>query len=120
VTIEDETGVANLVVWPSVFELHRRIILSAGMLGCHGRVQREGEVVHVIVRKVEDLSDLLRDVEQRGSERPSRSEQDGGTTPAAPSGSPSHMGPGVPRTRDIDIPDLRLGFGIKVPTRNFR
>jgi DNA polymerase III alpha subunit len=41
VTIEDETGIANLVVWPQVFERQRRIILAAGMLGVQGRIQRE-------------------------------------------------------------------------------
>lgn len=41
VTIEDETGIANLIVWPAVFEKHRRVILGAGMLGAYGRVQRE-------------------------------------------------------------------------------
>jgi len=44
ITLEDETGVANLVIWPSLFERRRRLVLSAGMLACHGRVHREGEV----------------------------------------------------------------------------
>jgi error-prone DNA polymerase len=64
VTIEDETGVANLVIWLPVFERHRRIVLSAGMLACHGRVQREGDVLHVIADRLEDFSGLLRDVER--------------------------------------------------------
>jgi DNA polymerase III alpha subunit len=42
ITIEDETGIANLVIWPSLFEKQRRIILSAGMFALHGRIQREG------------------------------------------------------------------------------
>jgi error-prone DNA polymerase len=66
VTIEDETGVADLVVWLPVFERHRRIVLSAGMLACHGRVQREGEVIHVVADRLEDFSGLLRDVEGCG------------------------------------------------------
>ena len=37
ITIEDETGVANLVIWPQLFEKQRRLILSAGMLGVEGR-----------------------------------------------------------------------------------
>ena len=52
ITIEDETGVANLIVWPSLFERQRRLVLSAGMLACRGRVQREGDVVHVIAKQV--------------------------------------------------------------------
>src|SRR3546814_2756797 len=47
ITLEDETGIANLVVWPPVFEKNRRIILSAGLFAVRGRVQREGEVVHL-------------------------------------------------------------------------
>jgi error-prone DNA polymerase len=46
ITIEDETGVANLVIWPSLYERQRRIILAASMMSVQGRVQREGEVVH--------------------------------------------------------------------------
>jgi error-prone DNA polymerase len=56
ITIEDETGIANLVIWPSLYEKQRRIILSAGMIAVHGRVQREGEVVHLIARHLTDLS----------------------------------------------------------------
>src|ERR1700688_644749 len=48
ITLEDETGVANLVVWPSVFERQRRIVLSAGMMAVRGKIQREGAVVHLV------------------------------------------------------------------------
>ena len=65
ITIEDETGIANLVVWPSVFENQRRLILSAGMIACHGRVRREGEVIHVVTDRLEDLSEELRSVSRR-------------------------------------------------------
>ena len=61
VTIEDETGIANLVVWRDVYEKHRRILLTARMIAAHGKVQREGEVVHVVVDRLEDLTpDLAR------------------------------------------------------------
>ncbi len=62
ITIEDETGVANLILWPDRYARQRRLVLSAGMIACHGRVQREGEVVHVITDRLEDLTDLLRSV----------------------------------------------------------
>jgi len=42
IAIKDKTGVANLVIWPSLFEKQRRVILSSGMMAVHGRVQREG------------------------------------------------------------------------------
>ncbi len=65
VTLEDETSVANLVIWSTVFENHRRIVLNAEMLACHGRLQREGDVIHVIAERCEDLSGLLRGVGAR-------------------------------------------------------
>jgi error-prone DNA polymerase len=59
VTLEDETGIANLVVWPSVFEAYRRELLGSEVLGVRGRVQREGIVVHVVAEELFDLSDRL-------------------------------------------------------------
>ena len=57
VTIEDETGHANLILWPSVFEAQRRLVLSASMIACRGKLQREGEVIHVIAEHLTDLSE---------------------------------------------------------------
>jgi error-prone DNA polymerase len=71
-TIEDETGHANLVIWPAIFERQRRLILSAGMVACHGRLQREGSVIHVITDRLEDLSDMLRSVGSREEAFPFR------------------------------------------------
>jgi error-prone DNA polymerase len=115
ITLEDETGVANLVVWPSLFERQRSLVLSAGMIACQGRVQREGEVVHVITEQLEDLSDLLRSVGVReaGSLVTHRRSDEAHTGE-----SQNQRGPG--RAHDITVPDLRLGSGIKVPTRDFR
>jgi error-prone DNA polymerase len=56
VTIEDETGVANLVIWPKLYERQRRVILGARMLSVKGRIQREGAVVHLIANRLIDLS----------------------------------------------------------------
>ncbi len=59
-TLEDETGIANLVVWRPVFERFRRIVMGAKLVQCEGRVQREGEVVHIVAERLTDLSPLLR------------------------------------------------------------
>jgi len=59
VTLEDETGSANIVVWPAVFESHRRIVLSARLMRITGELQRQGIVTHVIAERIEDLSHLL-------------------------------------------------------------
>jgi error-prone DNA polymerase len=112
VTIEDETGVANLVVWLPVFERHRRIALSAGLLACHGRVQREGEVVHVIADRLEDLSDLLRDIQGRDGPAASCQQHDTGLPSTdARLGRAARGGSG---------PDMRRHGGIRVPMRDFR
>ena len=47
ITLEDETGIANLVVWPAVFEQFRRTVMGASTIAVRGRVQREGEVVPI-------------------------------------------------------------------------
>lgn len=59
VTLEDETGIANLVIWADTFERYRREVLGAKLLGVTGRVQREGRVVHVVVEHLEDLTGRL-------------------------------------------------------------
>ncbi|CAA9288802.1 MAG: Error-prone repair homolog of DNA polymerase III alpha subunit [uncultured Craurococcus sp.] len=118
ITIEDETGVANLILWPKVFEAQRRLVLSAGMLACRGRLQREGEVLHVIVHRLEDLSAMLAGVEGREGGFPLRHGRGDEATHAG-AGDLRERAGGRP-VRDITIPDLRLGSGIKVPTRDFR
>ncbi len=59
VTLEDETGHANLIIWPKVFERFRKHVLSATLLAAEGPVQREGEVVHLLAERLSDLSGLL-------------------------------------------------------------
>lgn len=60
ITIEDETGFANLVIFKNLFEKYRKEILGARLLMVEGKLQREGEVVHVIVQKCFDLSKMLK------------------------------------------------------------
>ncbi|WP_010161711.1 error-prone DNA polymerase [Sphingomonas sp. PAMC 26617] len=59
ITIEDESGIANGILWPDRFEAQRRTIMSASMVGLKGRVQKEGEVIHVICDRIIDHGDLL-------------------------------------------------------------
>lgn len=59
ITMEDETGVANLVVFQKVFNDYRKEIQQSRLLGVSGKLQREGNVVHVVVRKVFNLNALL-------------------------------------------------------------
>jgi error-prone DNA polymerase len=62
ITIEDETGIANGILWPDRFEAQRRTVLASAMVGLRGRVQREGLVIHIIIDRVVDYTPLLRTV----------------------------------------------------------
>ncbi|MDS7595644.1 error-prone DNA polymerase [Agrobacterium tumefaciens] len=64
-TLEDETGIANAVLWVKTFEKYRRIVLSAGMVGIYGKIQREGDVVHLVAHRLTDLSEALASVGER-------------------------------------------------------
>jgi error-prone DNA polymerase len=121
ITIEDETGVANLIVWPRMFEENRRVVMGTRMLGVEGIVQREGEVIHVIARKLTDLTPLLSAV---GREREAPGEPfplpfgrgDGATNGGGPD--PRDPVSRHPAPRDILIPDLHIDtFG---KGRNFK
>jgi error-prone DNA polymerase len=121
ITIEDETGIANLVLWPDQFEKQRRLVLSASMIACHGKVQREGDVIHVVVETLTDLSAELRSVGARDLPFPiERGRGDGATHPAS-GDSREQVDKARFRTRDIYVPDRPAKeVGIKVPTRDFR
>ncbi len=58
-TIEDETGVVNVIVWPGVLERFRKEILNASLIGIYGQWQSEGDVRHLIAQHVVDLTPLL-------------------------------------------------------------
>ena len=59
ITLEDETGVCNVIVWRKLYETYRRAVISGRMLRVTGRIQREGAVCHVIAEHVEDISFML-------------------------------------------------------------
>ncbi|MGZ8326573.1 MAG: error-prone DNA polymerase [Allosphingosinicella sp.] len=59
ITLEDETGIANIILWQRKFEAQRRIVMSAAMIAVKGQMQKEGEVIHVVADRLEDLTPLL-------------------------------------------------------------
>lgn len=59
-TLEDETGISNIIVWRDVFEANRKIAMTARFLAVRGRLQREGLVVHVVAESFLDLTPELR------------------------------------------------------------
>jgi error-prone DNA polymerase len=117
ITLEDETEVVNLIVWPSLFERQRRLVLSAGMIGCYGKVQREGDVLHVIAERLVDLTDLLNSLGSRDETFPL---PHGRGDEAKGGGGPDPRGALGRKARDIFIRDLRVGDGVKIKTRDFR
>jgi error-prone DNA polymerase len=60
ITLEDETGIINIVVWPKMFARNRRTVMTAQFLEVRGRLEREGLVIHVIADQLIDRSDELR------------------------------------------------------------
>jgi error-prone DNA polymerase len=95
ITIEDETGIANLVVWPDVFERQRKIVMGARLMAVDGIVQRDEDsnVIHVVARRLEDHTHML-----------SRLSDDIIDSPLSRGDAPGAMRPPVPRhPRDVEI-----------------
>jgi error-prone DNA polymerase len=118
ITLEDEAGTGNLIVWPSVFEKNRRTILSASMLGSRGKVQRASDVIHLIVEHVVDLTAYLKTVSGLDAPfplTPGRGDEakHGGHGPDSRDPRP------IATPRDIYVPDLHIDT-IKLKARNFR
>ena len=59
ITLEDETGIANLVVWPKVMEAFRKTIMRSRLIDIRGKIQRDADVLHVVAYHLEDRSDRL-------------------------------------------------------------
>ena len=95
ITIEDETGVANLVVWPDVFEKQRKIVMGARLMAVHGIVQKDEDegVIHVVARRLEDHTHMLRHLSE-----------DMMDAPLSPGDAPGAMRPPAGRhPRDVEI-----------------
>jgi error-prone DNA polymerase len=58
-TLEDETGVCNTVVWPNTMERYRKVIMTARAIVVHGRIQRHEDIIHIVSQRLEDRSDWL-------------------------------------------------------------
>jgi error-prone DNA polymerase len=87
ITIEDETGIANLIVWPAILERFRRAALGATLLRCTGKLQREESVIHVVADRLADMTphlNTLRNLTGEGESRPAPKPPF--TSPAKPPG----------------------------------
>jgi len=102
ITIEDETGIANLVVWPDVFEKQRKIVMGARLMTVHGIIQRDEDdgVIHVVARRLEDHSHMLRHLSEHIMEAPlSRGDAPGAMRP--PPGRHPRDVEVIPKSRDF-------------------
>jgi error-prone DNA polymerase len=67
-TLEDETGIANVVVWSHLFEQTRGVVMTAKLIGCEGKLQIEGQpphqVIHVVAERLTDLTGLLQNLRE--------------------------------------------------------
>ena len=93
ITLEDETGVANLVVWPDVFTSQRKVVMGARLMVIHGLVQQDEAVIHVVAQRLEDDSAMLRAI----------SEEAMPTTLNAGDGAGSWRAPVRAHPRDVQI-----------------
>ncbi|MGV1873671.1 error-prone DNA polymerase [Agrobacterium rosae] len=118
-TIEDETGPANVVVWPSLFEKRRRVVLGASMMAINGRIQREGEVVHLVAQQLFDLSADLSGLADMDVVFKSPSGRGDEFAHGSTGGGDSRDRPKpVPEARDIFVGDLHIDT-LNVKSRNF-
>ena len=69
-TLEDETGVANVVIWKDAFEAYRRLVMTASFLVVHGRLQKAGEVIHLVAERFTDLSGRLGELREEAGAGP--------------------------------------------------
>ncbi|MGD8879538.1 MAG: OB-fold nucleic acid binding domain-containing protein, partial [Methyloceanibacter sp.] len=67
-TIEDETGVANAVIWPTILERMRKVVMGARLVVIHGRVQRHEDIIHVVAERLEDKNHWLDRLSEDGEE----------------------------------------------------
>jgi error-prone DNA polymerase len=66
-TLEDETGITNIVVWPKLFEQFRAEVLGGRLVAVDGPVQKEGDVIHVVAERVHDWTPLLAKLSSHGA-----------------------------------------------------
>ena len=64
ITLEDETGVANLVVWPDTMETYRKVVMGARLIEVRGRIEYDEDVIHVIAARLTDATQRLHDLSE--------------------------------------------------------
>ncbi|WP_193368426.1 error-prone DNA polymerase [Pelagibius marinus] len=101
-TLEDETGVANVIVWPDVFERHRAIVMKASLLAVRGKLQREGLVIHVVAEELEDMTERLGDLKPGPALESAQARADEVKRPTRDHRPAPSSGPGRRHPRDVN------------------
>jgi len=100
-TLEDETGIANVVIWPQVLEKYRPVVMSSRLIMVRGRVQKHQDVIHIIARDVKDYSPYLSYLsEDQSQPRLSRKRPTLMGVPSHPSRHPRNVRT-IPKSRDF-------------------
>jgi len=114
-TLEDETGIANIVVWPKLFEQYRREVLGGRLVAIDGVLQKEGDVIHVVAERVHDWNPLLAKLSEAGPQLDASAPTD-----EAKTGDPGGSWRGDPHRhpRDVRI-NLSAAANVMPKGRNF-
>jgi error-prone DNA polymerase len=94
-TIEDETGVANVVIWPNVLERFRKVVMASRLVLIRGKVQRHEDIIHVVAQQMEERSDWLRLLSEEAGDM---------AVPLANADEVKRPEPGSARDKDADHP----------------
>ena len=104
ITLEDETGIANLVIWPDVFERLRKVVMGARLMAVHGIVQKDDNVIHLVARRIADHTSMLRHLSAEPMPT-TLSQSDGGGAQSSLGRPPAPAHPRavhcIPRSRDF-------------------
>jgi error-prone DNA polymerase len=126
-TLEDESGVANVIVWADTFARYRQVVLKASLLAVEGRLQRENAVIHLVAQRLTDLSARLNALAAplqgvteppQGSAEPLRGAADPEAPPAPPLEPPRAWADEVKRPGRA-LRGLPAGPDPLYPSRNF-
>lgn len=122
IVVEDKTGPANIVVWPSLFEKRRRVFLGASMMAIQCKIQREGDVVRPSARQPDDLSRYLSVLAGRDTEFRNPSGRGDEFAHGLHGGGDARDRPKpIPQAREIQISALHIDtLKVKSPSLNSR
>ncbi len=104
ITLEDETGTANLIVWPDAFAAQRKVVMGARLMVVHGLVQHDEAVCHLIASRLEDDSPRLRTLSDGIALDPHLGRGDGGGQSRPPMARHPRDAEVIPKARVIDCP----------------